>query len=159
MKVALAAERSQAARFENIANFWQEWVNEEVEEGSRALRRGQIKSQKQPIISKPTTLYEKHDSETKFNSMDNASDPDLDLLLDDPPLRSVKSESTEADSKDLELIDHQQLHHGKQGFKGGKNTKRCCGEMPVVEPMPAGEVVINAELAGATATAATAEMF
>ena len=120
-----------------------------------------MQSQRQPIISKPNTLYEKADSSiAKVHSMGNASDPDLDLLLDDPPLRSSKSASTEADSKDLDLQDQQQLHHhpkNKGGFKGGNSYR--CGGMRVEESMPTGEVVINAKPAGVIAAAARAEMF
>ena len=74
VKVALAAERSQSAHLDQIANFWQEWINEEEEEEqSPCLRRGQVTSQRQPaIISKPITIYEASDSMTKVNSMDAA---------------------------------------------------------------------------------------
>jgi len=51
------------------------------------------------------------------------------------------------------------MHHGKHGFRGGNNKNRCGGMKPVDEPMPAGEVVINAKVAGAIAPAARAEMF
>ena len=72
VKVALAAERSQAAHFDNIASFWQEWINEEVgEEENPCLRRGPV-SQRQPAIAKPITIYEASDSIAKVNSMDAA---------------------------------------------------------------------------------------
>ena len=72
--MALAAERSQSAHLDQIANFWQEWINEEEEEEqSPCLRRGQVTSQRQPtIIAKPITIYEASDSMTKVNSMDAA---------------------------------------------------------------------------------------
>ena len=74
VKVALAAERSQSAHLDQVANFWQEWINEETEEEQApCLRRGQATSQRQPdIISKPITIYEACDSIAKVNSMDAA---------------------------------------------------------------------------------------
>ena len=55
------------------------------------------------------------------------------------------------------MQEQQQLHHGKQGFRGGNNKYRCGGKAD--EPKPTGEVVINAKPAGAIAPAARAEMF
>ena len=110
-----------------------------------------------PIISqKPTTLYEKKEmSISKVHSVDaGLSDPDLDLLLDVPPLRSNKSMSTTADSSDMQEQEHLQ-HHKSRDFRGGK---RCEWQKKGGESEPKGEVVIDAKPAGVVAPAAMAEM-
>ena len=73
VKVALAAERSQSAHLDQVANFWQEWINEETEEEQApCLRRGQATSQRQADSAKPITIYEANESIAKVNSMDAA---------------------------------------------------------------------------------------
>ena len=156
MKVALAAERSQAAHLDNIAGFWSEWINEEEVEEPVTLRRGHVTSQRQPNI-KSTIIYEKEDDIAKVHSMDESHpDPDLDLL--EPPLRANKSLSTAADSNDLDLQDQQHLPHKQH--KVFKDSYYCeGGKLNGEESMPEGEVVINAKPAGVVAPAARAEMF
>lgn len=163
MKVALAAERCQSSHLDNIAGFWEEWVNEEVEEEGVKNLKSKAQSQRQPIIS--TTIYEKEDIDIcKVRSMDEGlPDPDLDLLqIDDPPLRSSKSMSTEADSNDLTLQEQQQqMHQGLgKGFRGNKGGYYRCDDAKYRnESEPKGEVVINAKPAGVIAAAARAAIF
>ena len=88
---------------------------------------------------------------TKVASVDDVDcDPDRELLLEEPPLKSNKSMSTAADSSDLQAEQQQHKHHHNKGFRGGN--------MRYNEGRTGGKVIIDAKPAGAAAPVAPAQM-
>ena len=159
VKVALAAERASAEHLDDIASFWNEFINEgepivRREPEHPALRR-KVESEK-TYCEKPEIIYEASESSMiKVKSVNESiPDPDRDDLLDAPLLRSNKSMSTEAESNDLQEQQWQQSskhHHKSKGFKGGCGNNRCGGE-------DMGRVVISAKPAPVAPPLARAEM-
>ena len=158
VKVALAAERASAEKLDDIASFWNEFINEgeplERATESPKLRRGFVSEKIN--CGKPEIYYEASESSMiKVKSVNEGiPDPDRDNLLDNPPLRSNKSMSTEAESNDLQEQQWQQSskHHQKsKGFKGGCGGKRSGGE-------ERGKVIIEAKPAAVVPPLARAEM-
>ena len=158
VKVALAAERASAEQLDDIASFWNEFINE----GEPVVREAEMPSLRRAIVSektycaKPEIIYEASESSMmKVKSVNEGiPDPDRDDLLDNPPLRSNKSMSTEAESNDLQEQQLQQSskhHHKSKGFKGGCGNNRCGGENK-------GKVIIEAKPAPIVPPLARAEM-
>jgi len=151
VKVALAAERTAAASFDDLAAFWEEFVNEEEEpkeETPQVLKKGKVVSHQ--IISKKPIVTYLDSSIAKVRSVGEDCDPDLDLLLCEPPLKSTKSASTAA-SSDLQEQQQSKKHHMHKGFKG--NNMRWG-----TEKEEKGKVIINAVPAGVITPAAPAKM-